>query len=243
LAALALALLVIGLAFKMGAVPAHAWLPDVAEGAPAPAAAFLSVVPKIGAAIALAHLLALFPLERVDWPLLIAALSVATMTLGNLSALWQSDVRRLLGWSSVSQSGYALMPLAVLGRTAQARPELLFFLAGYAAANLALFAAVTQLRGRTRLGLSRPGQGAAVDRGRARARDALARRRPAARGLRRQAAAVRSDHRRRLRLARRRRLAEHGSLTLLLPARYRDDGSGRRWRGGAHARPRPARHS
>src|SRR5699024_8716261 len=80
---------------------------------------------------------------------LIAALSVTTMTIGNLAALWQTDVRRLLGWSSVSQSGYALMAVAVIGLTDQALPALLFFLAAYAAANLAAFAVVTQLRGRT----------------------------------------------------------------------------------------------
>ena len=80
-----------------------------------------------------------------------ALLALATMTLGNLMALWQTDLRRLLGWSSVSQAGYALMALAVLGVGAQAVPALLFFLAGYAAANTCAFAAVTHLRGRTAL--------------------------------------------------------------------------------------------
>jgi NADH-quinone oxidoreductase subunit N len=151
LLSLGLALFVVGIAFKLGAVPAHAWLPDVAEGAPAPSAAFLTVVPKLGAAIALARLLRVFPTTTVDWPVLVAVLSVATMSLGNLAALWQDDVRRLLGWSSVSQSGYALMAVVVVGRSPQAVPALLFFLAGYAAGNLAAFAVVTQLRGRTRL--------------------------------------------------------------------------------------------
>lgn len=156
---LALALVVIGVVFKLGAVPAHAWLPDVAEGAPAPAAAFLTVVPKLGAAVALARLLQVFPPERVEWRILVATVSVATMSLGNLAALWQTDLRRLLGWSSVSQSGYALMAITVIGASRQALPALLFFLAGYAAANLAAFAVVVQLRGRTDLagyrGLSR----------------------------------------------------------------------------------------
>jgi NADH-quinone oxidoreductase subunit N len=148
---LALVLVVVGVALKLGAVPAHAWLPDVAEGAPAPAAAFLTVVPKIGATLALARLLRIFPATAVDWPALVAILSVATMSLGNLAALWQSDLRRLLGWSSVSQSGYVLMAVVALERSAQALPALLFFLAGYAAANLTAFAVVTQLRGRTAL--------------------------------------------------------------------------------------------
>ncbi len=146
---LALALVVVGVASKLGAVPAHAWMPDVAEGAPAPAAAFLTVAPKIGAAIALARLLELFPADVIAWHALIATLAAATMTLGNLAALWQTDVRRLLGWSSVSQSGYALMAVAVIGLTDEALPALLYFLAAYAAANLAAFAVVTQLRGRT----------------------------------------------------------------------------------------------
>lgn len=146
---LALAVVVVGLAFKLAAAPAHAWMPDVAEGSPPPAAAFLTVVPKIGAAIALARLLELFPAEAVPWRALLATLAAATMTLGNLGALWQNDVRRLLGWSSVSQSGYALMAVTVLGLSEKALPALLFFLAGYALANIAAFAFVTQLRGRT----------------------------------------------------------------------------------------------
>ncbi len=147
---LALALVVVGVGFKLGAVPAHAWLPDVAQGAPAPAAAFLTVVPKIGAAIALARLLGTFD-DTMGWRTLIEAMAIATMTLGNLAALWQKDLRRLLGWSSVSQSGYALMAVTVVGLSRSALPALLLFLAAYAAANLAAFAVVTQLRGRTAL--------------------------------------------------------------------------------------------
>ena len=147
----ALALAVVGVAFKLGAAPAHAWLPDVAQGAPAPAAAFLTVIPKVGAAIALARLLHIFPSEAIGWRPLLAAMAVATMTIGNLAALWQTDVRRLLGWSSVSQSGYALMAVTVVDLTNQAVLALLIFLAGYAAANLAAFAVIAHLRGRTDL--------------------------------------------------------------------------------------------
>lgn len=158
----ATAFVVIGLAFKLGAVPAHFWVPDVAEGAPVPAAAFLTVVPKIGAAVALARFVGLFPSDASSIRLLIAAISVATMTLGNLAALWQQDLRRLIGWSSVSQSGYALMAVAVAGVAAHAPAALLFFLLGYTVANLAAFAVVAHLRGRTAiqqfqgLGRSRP---------------------------------------------------------------------------------------
>jgi len=144
-----LGLVTVGMAYKLGAVPAHAWLPDVAEGAPAPSAAFLTVAPKIGAAIALARLVSLFPETGFAIRPLVAALAVITMTLGNLAALWQDDMRRMLGWSSVSQAGYLLMAVTVAGLSDQAMPALLIFLAGYTAANLAAFAAVTHLRGRT----------------------------------------------------------------------------------------------
>jgi len=70
------------------------------------------------------------------------------MTLGNLAALWQDDVRRLLGWSAVSQSGYGLMAVVALGRSELAVPALLFFLVAYAVANLAAFGVVIELRGR-----------------------------------------------------------------------------------------------
>jgi len=148
---LASTLVVIGVALELGAAPAHVWLPDVAQGAPAPAAAFLSTVPKIGAAVALARLVQILAPQAPAWHMLIATLAAATMTLGNLAALWQTDVRRLLGWSSVSQAGYALMAVTVIGRTDTAVPALLFFLAGYAVANLAAFAVITHLRGRTEL--------------------------------------------------------------------------------------------
>lgn len=147
----ALLLVVLGIGFKLAAVPAHTWMPDVAEGAPPPAAAFLTVAPKIGAAVALVRLLQLFPPETMAWQALAATLAAATMTVGNLGALWQTDVRRLLGWSSVSQSGYALMAVTVVGLSDRAIPALLYFLAAYGLANVAAFAVVTQLRGRTKL--------------------------------------------------------------------------------------------
>lgn len=147
----AVSLIVVGLAFKLGAVPAHAWMPDVAQGAPAPSAAFLTVVPKIGAAVALARTAELAGGELSAWRLLVALIAAATMTLGNLAALRQDDFRRLLGWSSVSQSGFALAAAAMIGVSRDAAAALLFFLAAYACANIAAFAAVTELRGRTAL--------------------------------------------------------------------------------------------
>lgn len=143
------ALMILGLTFKLGAVPAHAWVPDVADGAPAPVAAFLTVVPKVGALIAIGRLMLIVPEAQVGWRFLIAVLAAATMTLGNLAALWQDDVRRLLGWSAVSQSGYGLMAVAAIGRSDLAIPSLLFFLLAYTLANLTAFGVVVELRGRT----------------------------------------------------------------------------------------------
>lgn len=142
-------LVVVGLAFKMGAVPAHAWMPDVAEGAPAPVAAFVTAVPKVGALVALGRLAMVLPEDAVGWRPLVALLAALTMTLGNVAALWQDDVRRLLGWSAVSQTGYGLMAVVALGRTQLAMPALLYFLVAYVLANLGAFGVVIALRGRT----------------------------------------------------------------------------------------------
>ena len=142
-------LCVLGLTFKLGAVPAHPWLPDAAEGAPAPVAAFVAAAPKIGALIALARLLAILPEGASGWRPVIAIVAALTMTLGNLAALWQDDVRRLLGWSAVSQAGYGLMGVVALGRSSLALPSLLYFLLAYALATLAAFGVVVILRGQS----------------------------------------------------------------------------------------------
>lgn len=142
------ALTIIGIAFKMGAVPTHTWMPDVADGAPAPVAAFLTAVPKVGALIALAHLVRVVPDSTSGWRILIAVVAGVTMTMGNLAALWQDNVRRLLGWSAVSQTGYALMAIVALGRSAAAIPALVYFLGAYVLGNIAAFGVVIELRGR-----------------------------------------------------------------------------------------------
>ncbi len=142
------ALVLLAVAFKVGAVPAHPWVPDVAEGAPAPVAAFLTTVPKIGGFVFLARLAITLPVDAVGWRPLTAILAAATMTLGNLAALWQDDVRRLLGWSAVSQTGYGLLAIVALGRSGLAVTSLVFFLVAYTAANLAAFGVVVELRGR-----------------------------------------------------------------------------------------------
>lgn len=131
-----------GLLFKAGGVPAHFWVPDAAQGAGGAVAAFLTTVPKIGAIIAAYRLVAMLP-DTLAWPLLVAVFAVASMTLGNLAAYWQTDPRRLLGWSTVSQVGYLLVPVAVAGRSDLALPSLLLYLAGYTVTNLAAFAVTT----------------------------------------------------------------------------------------------------
>jgi NADH-quinone oxidoreductase subunit N len=135
-----------GLLFKMGAVPAHFWIPDVTEGTRPPAAAFLTTVPKIGGVVA-AYRLAATAMSgsAVDWPLLLALVAAVTMTLGNLAAFFQRDVRRLLGYSTISQVGYLLMAVVVAGRSPLALPSTLLYLAAYALTNLGAFAVVCAL--------------------------------------------------------------------------------------------------
>ncbi|MEV4345452.1 proton-conducting transporter membrane subunit [Actinoplanes sp. NPDC049596] len=102
------ALLVIGLAFKVAAVPLHAWAPATYEGAPLPVAAYLSTASKLGGVLALAAIV-----SRVDAAALTGVLAVLTMTVGNLVALRQTRMVRLLAWSSIAQAGYILAALAL----------------------------------------------------------------------------------------------------------------------------------
>lgn len=147
-----------GLLFEAGGVPAHFWVPDAAQGSSGTVAAFLTTVPKIGALVGIYRLVLAMP-DTVPWPLLVAFLAIASMTLGNLAAYAQQDPRRLLGWSTVSQVGFLLVPAAVAGRASLALPSLLFYLAGYTVTNIAAFAVTCALPRRRELaayrGLSR----------------------------------------------------------------------------------------
>ncbi|MEE9615390.1 MAG: NADH-quinone oxidoreductase subunit N, partial [Anaerolineae bacterium] len=110
----ALIMMMAGFACKMAAVPFHQWAPDAYEGAPTPVAAFLSVGPTLaGFALLVRVSLTALPasLENlaVDWRVLLMAMAVLTMTAGNLVALWQTNVKRLLAYSSIAQAGYALI--------------------------------------------------------------------------------------------------------------------------------------
>jgi NADH-quinone oxidoreductase subunit N len=107
---LALATVAAGLFFKVAAVPFHQWAPDVYEGAPTPITAYISVASKTASfALLLRLLLTVFWPVRVDWEMLIAGVAIASLTLGNLAAITQTNVKRMLAYSSISHVGYILL--------------------------------------------------------------------------------------------------------------------------------------
>jgi NADH-quinone oxidoreductase subunit N len=135
-----------GVFFTAGAVPVHFWVPDVTAGTTPAVAAFLTTVPKLGAVAAAFRLLAEpFADVPVAVSLIVAVMAAASMTLGNLAAFGQSELLRLLAYSTVSQVGYLLMVVAVAGRSGVAAPALAVYLAGYAVTNIGAFAAVAAL--------------------------------------------------------------------------------------------------
>jgi len=253
-----------GLLFKSGAVPAHFWVPDVADGTTLPVAAFVTTVPKLGGLAALFRLLAVaIPAAAVNWPLLIAILAAASMTLGNLAAFFQDSVKRLLAYSTISQAGYLLMAVAVATPQHHRRP-----VAAVLPRRLRRHQpGRVRRRRRTAAGphhrrlprahppAPRPGRSAGSE-------PARPRRHPAHRSVPRQAAGIHHRHRRRLRLAHRPRRRQHRRQPLLLPAVARarvparphrtqarrtragrpDGRRGRLHRRGSLARPRPRRH-
>jgi NADH-quinone oxidoreductase subunit N len=146
LARVALILMFVGLAFKLSTVPFQIWTPDVYQGAPAPVTAFLSVGPKAAAfavllRIFLGSLAAAGPVSF--WVIWISA--VLTMCLGNLAALWQSNVKRLLAYSSIAHAGYVLVGVAAGG--AEGVSSVLFYLTAYALMNAGAFLLIAHLAG------------------------------------------------------------------------------------------------
>jgi NADH-quinone oxidoreductase subunit N len=147
---LGVVLMIVGLGFKIATVPFHMWVPDVYEGAPTPVTAYLSVGSKAaGFAIILRIFYSAFILPgslSLDWGLVFAVLAAITMTAGNIMAIPQDNIKRMLGYSSIAQAGYAMVGLATVGfSTASAtggQSSLLFFLLSYALTNLAAFIAV-----------------------------------------------------------------------------------------------------
>ncbi|UPH69994.1 NADH-quinone oxidoreductase subunit N [Abyssibius alkaniclasticus] len=132
---------IVGLGYKASLVPFHFWAPDAYDGAPVSVAAYLSVITKAAAFFAFAQVLRDLPREG-GWPLALALISAVTMTYGYLAALVQTNLVRLIAYSSVAQSGYILMGVVALGVSLVATPAILVFAAAYVAMNLGAFAIV-----------------------------------------------------------------------------------------------------
>ncbi len=134
-------LILAGLGFKVAAVPFHMWTPDIYEGAPLPVTAYLAVGSKAAAFALILRLFATAFLQSVDeWQMVIAAMAAVTMTLGNVVALAQHNIKRLLAYSSIGQVGYLLVGVAAL--SPDASNAVILHLVGYGIANLAAFVAV-----------------------------------------------------------------------------------------------------
>lgn len=132
---------VTGLGYKASLTPFHFWAPDAYQGAPVSIAAYLSVVPKIGAIFALAQVARDLPVTS-GWPQMIAVVAVLSMSWGYLAALVQQNVVRLLAYSSIAQAGYFLLGIVAIGASSLALPSLIVFAAAYAAMNLGAFAII-----------------------------------------------------------------------------------------------------
>lgn len=130
-----------GFAFKVASVPFHQWVPDVYEGAPTPITAFLSVGPKAAAFAALVRILFIgFPVFAAYWKVLFIAMSIASMFVGNLLAIPQTNIKRMLAYSSIAHAGYILVGFAVASN--QAITGILLYIAIYTIMNLGAFAIV-----------------------------------------------------------------------------------------------------
>jgi NADH-quinone oxidoreductase subunit N len=154
--AMGLAFLTAGVAFKIAAVPFHYWTPDAYQGSPTPVTGYLSVGPKVGAFALIIRLFgeALWPLADV-WLPIILVLSTLTMSLGNLVALTQDNVKRMLAYSSIAHTGYMLVGLAAFasGQLDSVQLDglegLLYYLAAYTFMNLGAFAVIAAIQKRT----------------------------------------------------------------------------------------------
>jgi len=141
---LAVALMFVGLGFKVAAAPFHVWTPDVYEGAPAPVTGFMSTAPKAAAFAVLLRVL--FAMDAPGWFWMIWIAAVLSMTLGNIGALVQSNVKRLLAYSSIAHAGYLLVAFAAAKTTGISAA--IFYAASYALMNVGAFAIVAHLAGK-----------------------------------------------------------------------------------------------
>ncbi len=150
---LGLVLLIVGFGFKIAAFPFQMWVPDVYEGAPTPITAYLSVASKAaGFAIILRIFYSAFSFPTWlshDWGMIFAVLAAIGMTVGNIVAIPQTNIKRMLAYSSIAQAGYLILGIATMGLSPTmnhlGQSSLLFFLAGYAVTNLGAFIAVIAL--------------------------------------------------------------------------------------------------
>ena len=142
-----LLLVLVGFGFKISAVPFHFWAPDTYEGAPTPIAGFLSTASKAAGFAVLARvMIAVFPNIAPEWGAIVAVLATATMTLGNVIALAQRNIKRLLAYSSIAHAGYALIGIVSVSNLGVA--STVFYLIAYVVTNLLAFGIVT-VYGRT----------------------------------------------------------------------------------------------
>jgi NADH-quinone oxidoreductase subunit N len=140
---IATAMISVGFLFKIAAAPFHQWSPDIYEGAPTPVTAFLSVAPKAaGFGVLLRVFIQLFPTHSPDWVAVMAWLSALSMTVGNLSAIPQRNIKRMLAYSSIAQAGYVMMGVAVStdATAGTGIPAAMLYLAVYIIMNLGAFA-------------------------------------------------------------------------------------------------------
>jgi NADH-quinone oxidoreductase subunit N len=146
MAFLALAMMLVGLGFKVSAAPFHLWTPDVYQGAPAPVVGLMSTAPKAAAfAVLLRITFCGFPAMQHRWSLLLWGLAALSMTIGNMGALKQTDVKRMLAYSSIAHAGYLLVAFSAFAPAGISAA--CFYTAAYAAMNVGVFAVVTQVGG------------------------------------------------------------------------------------------------
>ena len=147
LVAVSAALMLVGLGFKVSGAPFQIWAPDVYQGAPVPVSAFLSAGPKAAAfAVVLRIFMTAFAPIGSGWEPLVWLSALLSMTIGNFGALTQSNIKRLLAYSSIANAGYVLVAVAARSETGTAAA--MFYLAAYALMNIGAFAVVTHLSGR-----------------------------------------------------------------------------------------------
>jgi NADH-quinone oxidoreductase subunit N len=136
-------LVIVGFGFKISAVPFHFWAPDVYEGAPTPITAYISTASKAaGFAVLVRVMLAVFPAIQAYWASILTAMAVVTMTLGNLLALAQKNIKRLLAYSSIAHAGYILIGVVAINPPPLGTASVLLYLIAYVVTNLAAFAVV-----------------------------------------------------------------------------------------------------